>query len=149
MKSAPSPLRIRPLMAEDIPAAAALYRRAYEVPCYGGAWDQRTSERVIRDVLRLFPDQCFVGERDGILHGFILCSSLAGIRATIEEFAVAPEAQDQGVGSALLDHVLALYRKRGVSLIELVANREAPAYEFYRNRGFHENEAYRLMGREL
>ena len=141
---------IRPLLAADVPACARLYRRAYvSAPCYGGAWDEATAARIIRDVLRLFPHECFVAERDGVLQGFILCSSLADVRATIEEFAVAPECQAQGVGSALLDYVLDHYRRRGLTHIELIANRHAPAYGFYRKRGFAENRDYRLLGRAV
>jgi len=45
--------------------------------------------------------------------------------------------------------VLDLCRRRGLPLVELVANRHAPAHAFYRKRGFRENRDYRLMGRSL
>jgi ribosomal protein S18 acetylase RimI-like enzyme len=147
--ASPPVLHLRPLTAADVPVCVDIYCRAYELPEDSGGWDEATAGRVIRDLLRLFPDQCFVAERDAVVPGFILCSSLAGVRATIEEFAVAPEYQNQGVGSALLDYVLDFYRRRGLPLIELVANRHTPAHAFYRKRGFSENRAYRLMGRTI
>jgi len=148
MASSPAPLQVRLLTAADVPAAARLYHQAYAHSGEGG-WDEVTAAAIITDLLRLFPDQCFAAERDGALHGIILCSSIAGARATVEELAVAPDVQRQGIGSALLDHVVAFYRGRGLPFVELVANRAAPAYAFYRRRGFRENEGYRLLGREL
>ncbi len=147
--ASPARPHLRPLTAADIPTCARLYRRAYEQLDDGGAPDEIIAAAIVRDVLRLFPDQCFAAERGGELQGFILCSSFAGLRATVEELVVAPEHQGTGVGSALLDHVMDLYRRRGVSAIELAANRHAPAYAFYRKRGFIENETHRLMGRAL
>jgi ribosomal protein S18 acetylase RimI-like enzyme len=140
---------IRNLTETDIMPCVRLYQRAYELPCYGGTWDEPEAERIIRDLCRVFPHECWVAERDGVLQGFILCSSLAGMRASVEEFAVAPECQGQGVGSALLDFVMDHYRRQGLTYIELVANCHAPAYEFYRRRGFAESQDYRLMSRHL
>lgn len=144
----PAPL-IRDLTEPDVDICARIYRRAYELACYGGSWDEGTAARIIRELMHHFPHECFVAERDGVIYGFVLCSSLAGMRATVEELAVAPEYQDQGVGSALMDHVLDYYRVLGLSFIELVANQRAPAWGFYLKRGFNESIEYRLMTRPL
>lgn len=149
METTVPPLTIRNLAVEDIEPCARMYRRAYELPCYGGSWDEPTAVRIIGDLQRLFPEECFVAERDGVLQGFILCSSLAGMRATVEEFAVAPEYQEQGVGSALLEHIHRRYQQQGLTFIELVANRDAPAWAFYRKRGYDESDQYRLMTRRV
>jgi ribosomal protein S18 acetylase RimI-like enzyme len=146
--SAPA-LTIRRLERSDLAACVALYQQAYAIPPYGQGWDQETSERIILEFQRLFPQECFVAERGGEVAGFILCSSLAGLRATIEEFAVHPRHQKQGVGRRLLDHVVTVYRERGVPFLELIANDEAPAYGFYRRQGFTEPEHYRLMSKTL
>lgn len=140
---------VRNLREDDIDICARIYRRAYDLACYGGSWDEATAGRIIRELLTAYPQECFVAERDGVVHGFVLCSSLAGMRATVEELAVAPEYQEQGVGSALLDYVLTRYRRLGFTFVELIANQHAPAHEFYRKRGFTESVEYRLMTRPL
>lgn len=143
------PVDIRPLGEDDIRPCIRLYQEAYATPPYGHGWDDEISERIIRDLLRLFPRECFVAVRRGEVVGFILCSSLADLRATVEEFAVAPAHQGEGIGDALLGHVTRTYRARGVPFLELVANRHAPAYGFYLRRGFAETQEYRLMTKEL
>jgi len=143
-------LRIRLLTEQDIAACSQLYVDAYKLPCYGGgAWDEPTARRIITHWRQLFPQECFVAERQGQILGFILCSSIANVRAVVEELAVAPEYQNRGVGSALLHYVMEFYRQRGVPYMELIANRHAPAYAFYLKQGFRENRTYRLMSRAL
>jgi ribosomal protein S18 acetylase RimI-like enzyme len=142
-------ISIRVLEEGDVAACVALYQDAYATPPYHYGWDEETSERIIRDVSRLFPHECFVAEASGEVVGFILCSSLAGLRATVEEFAVAPQNQRRGIGRKLLQHVIDHYRSRRVPYLELVANNEAPAYRFYCRMGFDEPGSYRLMTKEL
>ena len=142
-------ITIRLLEARDIPACVRLYQEAYAAPPYGDGWSDATCERIIRDLLRLFPQECFVAGRAGEVLGFILCSSLAGLRATVEEFAVRPCHQQQGVGRKLLDHVVSRYRAQGLPFLELVANVNAPAFGFYSREGFEETGNYRLMSKQL
>lgn len=145
----PTPFRLRRLAAADVLPCVTLGRAAYAALGRGPAPAAATLEQLLRDMLRLFPDECFVAESDGTVHGFILCSSLAGVRATVEEFAVAPASQGQGVGTALLGHVLSRCRQRGVTHVELVADRCTPAYGFYHRHGFRESPDYCLMSLTL
>lgn len=140
---------IRLLEPGDVAACVRLYQEAYQAPPYGHGWDDAAARRIVEDLLRLFPRESFVAERGGKVVGFILCSSLAGLRATIEEFAVAPEYQRHGIGRRLLKHVIQHYRDRQVPFLELVANIDAPAWAFYLGEGFTENKTYRLMSKEL
>jgi aminoglycoside 6'-N-acetyltransferase I len=146
---APIIVHIRTADLADVPACSAIYEAAYMAPPYSGCCIEGFAERVLVQVLKAFPDDCFVAERAGEVVGFVLCSTLAGMRTTIEEFAVAPEHQGHGVGDALLARVIEHCREVGVEIVELVANRHAPAYEFYRHRGFREPEDYRLMSLKL
>jgi ribosomal protein S18 acetylase RimI-like enzyme len=146
--SDPEPL-IRTLQPEDVSVCARIYRLAYEALAMGTTWDEPTAARIIMEMRRRFPEECFVAEWDGAVVGFILCSSLAGLRATIEELAVAPEHQERGLGGHLMDHAINHCRRRGLSFVELVAHRHSPAWRFYRRRGFRESADYRLMTREL
>ena len=144
-----APPLIRTLQPDDVSICARIYCRAYAALPTGTAWDEATATRIITDVRQHFPDECFVAERDGTVVGFILCSSLAGLRATVEEFAVEPQWQSQGVGGSLIDHVIEDCRRRGLSFVELVANRHSPAWRFYRHRGFRETDDHRLMTQKL
>lgn len=142
-------VQIRLLEDRDVDTCVRVYQDAYAAPPYGDGWEDELAARIIRDLRRLFPQECFVAESRGEVIGFIVCSSLADLRATIEEFVVAPEHQRRGAGRKLLDHVIAYYQGRKVPFLELVANTEAPAYRFYSRMGFAEPDHYRLMSKEL
>lgn len=130
-------------------ALVRIYVAAYRAAPYNATWDSATAERIIREMKQRFPEECFVAELEGEVVGFILCASLAGLRAFVEEFAVAPEHQGQGIGDALLRHVIEHYRQRDYPLLELIANWQAPAWDFYLRRGLHESQDYRLMALRL
>ncbi len=80
----------------------------------------------------------YLARRDGLILG------LAAVRhpwlrgAYIELFAVLPEAQGQGVGSAVLAQVEATYRGHAGNLWLLVSAFNAGARRFYERHGFRE-----------
>jgi GNAT superfamily N-acetyltransferase len=62
--------------------------------------------------------------------------------ASIDELVVAEAARGQGIGGALLDHVIDIARKTGCTRVELdSAFHRTEAHEFYDHRGF-EKRAY-------
>jgi ribosomal protein S18 acetylase RimI-like enzyme len=141
--------QIRSLRRGDIPRCGQIYVDAYQGAPYHGCWDLPTATRLITEVFRREGSLCWVIENNGQVAGFILCSSLAGTRAVVEEFAVDAQWQGQGLGSQLLDHALTEFRRRGYALVELIAHQQAPAWKLYQSRGFAESEVYRLMGLNL
>jgi ribosomal protein S18 acetylase RimI-like enzyme len=140
---------IRLMRPEDVAACTDVYVAAYQAPPYNGCFDERTARAIVADLLRHFPETCFVAEAEEEIVGFILCSSIAGVKPTVEEFAVAPELQGQGIGDALLTHALNWFRRQGFRAVELVAHCRAPAYEFYLRRGFCDSASFRLMSVDL
>jgi GNAT superfamily N-acetyltransferase len=72
-------------------------------------------------------------DRDGLV-GMIALSD-ADDHAELEDFFVAPEAQGQGVGRALMDELQAECRSRGHARIEVDADPNAEAT--YARLGFH------------
>lgn len=57
--------------------------------------------------------------------------------ASIDELVVAERARGQGIGGALLDHMIDIARKTGCTRIELdSAFHRTEAHEFYDHRGF-------------
>lgn len=65
-----------------------------------------------------------------------------GPLANIDEFVVDEEARGQGVGTALLEHMIDFARKSGCTRIELdSAFHRTEAHAFYEHKGF-EQRAY-------
>lgn len=144
-----SQVNIRLLQPDDVPACVRLYVDAYQAPPYDGCFDEDLARAILTEMRRRSPETCFVAEVSATVVGFILCTTLAGVRATIEEFAVDPACQRRGIGRRLLDYVCSLFRQQGYSSMELIVDRLAPVYRMYARHGFTESDRYRLMSLEL
>lgn len=113
-------MSVRRFRDDDLEAVLALFRAAR---FRGG----RTEEED-RAFLRSLPD-VWVYERDGIPVGFMALQP-----GWIDQLHVAPAAQRQGIGSALLAHARSLMHE--IRLHTHLAN--APARAFYARHGFEE-----------
>lgn len=77
-------------------------------------------------------------DRNGKVVGFVVCYP-NGDHLHIENLAVSPTAQGQGLGTRLLRHGEAHAREHGLSAIELYTNAKmTEALSFYPARGFVE-----------
>ena len=140
------PVHIRPVAREEATAIAALAKRVWQeayLDIIGQAQidymlEQRyNTPRLLEELARpdIWWDQAFVGAKR---LGF------ASVQATdtpgefkLDKLYVHPEAQRQGIGSALLQHTLARVRgKGGKTLILAVNKNNAPAIAAYRKNGF-------------
>jgi GNAT superfamily N-acetyltransferase len=91
-----------------------------------------------RSELTVTPEQLrswrfWVAEADGRLAGMIALGDAAD-HAEVEDFFVAPEAQGEGIGRALLEALRAECRARGLNRIEVDADPNAEA--IYARLGF-------------
>lgn len=152
-----TPVRIRPLRAEDVPAVervqeagfAALDARTLprdqplpprRTPEENEPWADRA-----RHLLRTDPDGCWVAERgDGEVVGY----ALALRRETLwvlASFVVRPDEQGRGVGTQLL--AAAAQHGRGCLRAALSASADPAAVRRYRTAGFDLHPQMVLHGR--
>ena len=93
---------------------------------------QRFRERLTIDVL--------VAEMDSQVVGFVALSfvpTLTGLRALINDLAVAPAYRRQGIGAALLEAAIQRTDRRGATHLLVDTSRgDAAAQEFYQACGF-------------
>jgi GNAT superfamily N-acetyltransferase len=90
-----------------------------------------------------------VAERDdGEIVGLATISRRPQLRLTanlltIDELVVAGHARGQGIGRALLDHVMAIARDSGAARLELETSRARASYhrQFYLKNGFVEADS--------
>lgn len=65
----------------------------------------------------------------------------AGQVALLDELYVVPALRSQGIGSALVDHLMSLAKSRGVDLVEInVDEGDVDAQRFYERHGFSATE---------
>lgn len=111
-------------------------------PAYGEAWNRRQ----VSDALMLSNTHALVVDADGaaITDGAGMAAAPAGFvltRHVLDEeelllIAVAPGARCRGVGAALIEHLFAAARARGITRIYLEMRRGNPAVHLYRKFGF-------------
>ena len=135
-------LTIADAQRDDIPTLIALYTAAgldtrgpHDEAVARGAWDRM--ERAVPGV------RVFIAQRAGIAVGtytlFVLplLAHAGAPEAIIEDVAVHPEAQGQGIGRALMEHAMQLAREAGCYKLALSSNqRREQAHAFYERLGF-------------
>jgi len=126
--------RIRRLEERDIDAAIALTDLE--------AWGYTRED--FRRLLALYPDGCFVAERDAGVVGVLTTTTYDGL-AFLGAVIVVPELRGKGVGKEMMEAALAHLRKTGVRTVRL--NAYLNAIPFYERLGFQrEYEVIRWHG---
>ena len=124
-----APARVRPAVAADSAAAAAVVRAVYDE--YGFTWDEAGYHADLRDVEAAYA-AFFVAELDGRIVGTAGLSE----QGSLERFYVLPEARGFGVGSALLGAVAEEARSRGRARLEIWSDKRfEDAHRLYRRHG--------------
>jgi [ribosomal protein S18]-alanine N-acetyltransferase len=118
---------IRLLEPQDIPAVLQIQASSPEA----SPWAQSAYENIARS-----GEKCWVAERGGKLAGFLVARAAAG-EMEILNLAVAREARQRGIGSALLQQAFGWGAGRGAErvFLELRAS-NAAAQRFYDAHGF-------------
>jgi GNAT superfamily N-acetyltransferase len=136
-----SPVLVRKARAEDLARVLELY--AQPAMDDGRVLDE-ASARDIWSRFAGYPDyHLYVAELDGNVLGtfaLLIMDNLAhqgtpsGI---VEDVAVAPGMQGQGIGTAMMEHASAICAERGCYKMVLSSNlRRGPAHQFYEKIGF-------------
>jgi len=128
--------RVQPVRESDIPAIAAIERRAFSDP-----W----SERAFRDVLahgRMYfacvRQDAVASPATSCVLGYVVAWFAAG-QGEIANLAVAPEVRGQRIGSTLLDAALdEAKRQKSEEVFLEVRNSNLRARQLYESRGFSE-----------
>jgi GNAT superfamily N-acetyltransferase len=125
---------IRAPRAEEAQALTELAMRAKASWGYDAAFMEACRAELTITPQTLSDWRFWVAEADGRLAGMIALSDAAD-HAELEDFFIAPEAQGQGIGRALMNELQAECRARGHARIEVDADPNAEAT--YARLGFH------------
>jgi len=140
---------IRPVRESDLQICGEIYAAAFSAPPYREAWSAGSASEMLSGLLARDPESCWCVEEEGRVVGFAFCTTFGKLRATIQEFAISPGFQRKGIGTDLMNHVLAEFKRRAIDSVELIVNRDAPAFMFYRRFGFRQPDRYVLMIRRV
>jgi ribosomal protein S18 acetylase RimI-like enzyme len=133
------------LMKEiDILSCATILQRAYEQAPYKEMFEGGIAEEHIKAKYVLSAENSFIAlNDDGKIVGFILISAdvwISGKQAVIEEFAVHPTFQNQGIGRSLIEYSKKYLKDKGFTSVMLWATKDKKLIEFYNQQGFSVSE---------
>jgi len=130
---------IRVMKQDDLAKCGAIYAKAFPMEHWGIDWTAENATEYLQD---FFEQKRFVGyiyeEKEEVLGCILALRKISGSKEEvyINEMAVLPERQGQGIGKLLLNAVKDYSREKGLAGIVLYTNEHAPATKFYEKNGF-------------
>lgn len=129
------------LSDRDLPAIKALFLDVFQSPPWNDDWSDEAQLFAYLSDLTQNKNSLALGLMD---KGRLVALSLGSIRHwysgteySIDELCVARAYQGKGVGTQFLAKIEEYLLARGIVHIFLQTERYAPAFEFYKKRGFH------------
>ena len=130
---------IRKMKKEDLQQCGEIYAMAFPIEYWGIDWTPDNAKEYLLDYYEQRKFVGYVYEEDDTIIGciFAICK-ISGSKKElyINEMAVVPERQGQGIGRQLLNEVLDYSREAGLAGVVLYTSEYAPAFKFYENNGF-------------
>ena len=136
-------LMIRKMKEEDLQQCGVIYAKAFPIEYWGIDWNPDNAREYLLDYYEQKKFVGYVYEEDDEVIGciFALCK-ISGSKKElyINEMAVLPERQGQGIGRQLLKTLLDYSKEKGYAGVVLYTSEYAPAFKFYENNGFKLSE---------
>ncbi len=134
--------QILTLSTKNLPEIKELFRSVFTLPPWNDDWSNDVQlEEYLLDVmtarnplnLGFYKDKELIGLSLGYIKHW--CS---GTEYFINELCIRPELQGNGYGTIFLQGIEDILRYEKIGTIFLLTERDVPAYEFYKQRGFEE-----------
>ena len=130
---------IRVMKHSDLTQCGAIYSKAFPIEHWGIDWTPQNAAEYLHD---FFEQKRFVGyvyeENDEVIGCIFALCKISGSKKEIyiNEMAVLPERQSQGIGKQLLNAIKDYSKENGLAGIVLYTSEYAPAAKFYEKNGF-------------
>jgi len=137
---------------EHIGRYARIYAAAFSGEPWNDSWTREDAEIHVRELLECKQSYGLEYIIDGEVVGFVLGTFMLfhyGRTFEINDLAVAPEHQRQGIASELMEACLAALKERGIVAVHLITAGTGALPAFYEKYGFKKEETVILMGKEL
>ncbi len=144
--------QIQPCSVEHLDRYGEIYAAAFSGEPWNDHWTVADATIHVRELLECSQSYGLEYLVDGKVAGFILGTSMLfsyGRTFEINDLAVAPEFQHQGIATLLLEQCLSDMKEQGIRAVHLITASEGILPPFYERHGFSREEVVMLMGREL
>ncbi len=143
---------IGPIDQSHLPACAELFESTFNGPPWNEVWHPQDVERRLADCYHTPNFYSLVAMDTGGLLGFALGCRESYNRQQhffLKEMCVTPDHQRAGIGTQLMERLVADLSGMGVSRVYLLTARDGIAEAFYRKRGFYVSPKMVVMGCRL
>ena len=133
---------------ESVIRAYVDYYNNYE----GGCWTYEKAYKRIHQVMTIEGSESLVQYLDGTMIGFVMgyYKEFDDLRAYyLAEIVIFKEYQNKGYGKAFLEHMEAVVRQNGATLMELDSVNDEHHQHFYKKLGFYTASNFVAMGKFL
>ena len=143
---------IKECTTEHITEYGKIYATAFSGEPWNDHWKLEDAEIHIKEIMESKQSYGLEYLVDGKVAGFILGSSMLfhwGRMFEINDLAVHPDYQGQGIATKLLEACLEEMKKRGIKGVNLITQGDSFLPKFYEKHGFKKETEVILMGMEL
>ena len=145
-------MEIRKIEEKDLLACIKLLKDAYSFPPYNESFKENTAELYIKSKYDVCKENSFVfnKEDDVIAFAFISMSCWSdGNQAVLEEIVVAPDYQNQGFGTKLLNFIDNYLKELNVKSIMIWAKNDDRLLKFYKKHNYYLADDFVIMFKNI
>ena len=141
-------MKIRKAKKEDFKEIAEILMKGSSKKPYS---DKYTIKVALKEIVKLSKDELYIAINKKKIIGFIASNITPDNKKKvyIEELWLRPVYQGKGIGKTLVEFIENKYKRKGVNIIRLVANRSASAFKFYEKIGYREYKELVFMEKKL
>lgn len=143
---------IRTFKEQDIEHSINLFMEVFNQAPWNNQWTQEVTADLFHDFIHTPGFLGYIAEVEDTVVAVIVGKEKKwwrGNEYVVEEFFVKHDLQGQGIGTRMLEFIYSDVKSRGIGNIILLTDTFAPAYTFYVNKGFTENQTIRLLFRNI
>ena len=145
-------MAIKSIMMDHLTRYGEIYAEAFSGEPWNDPWKPEDARIHVKELLESKQSYGLEYEEDGKVVGFILGTSMLfhyGRTFEINDLAVDPQYQRQGIAKKLMNQCIADVKEQGMAGIHLITAADGVLPDFYRRYGFEKEKHVILMGREL
>ncbi len=137
---------------ENLERYGEIYAAAFSGEPWNDPWEVGPATTHVKELLESKQAYGLEMVIDGEVAGFILGTSMLfsyGRTFEINDLAVDPKYQHQGIGKTLLERCLKDIKEKGIVGVHLITAQEGALPKFYEKYGFNKETRVMLMGKDL
>lgn len=141
-------LKIRKAKKEDFKEIAEILKKESSKKPYNEEYKIKTA---LKEITQCAKDELYIATNKKEIIGFIASNITIDNKkkAYIKELWLKPIYQRKGIGQTLVKFIEEKYKKKGISIIRLVTNKNAKAFKFYKKIKYKEYKALVFMEKKL